>query len=64
MKQESAKAAILREFRALPQAKRESGSDRLAFAKEMKDKYQFESAADADEVILGWLVNEISDDDW
>ena len=64
MKLEVAKAAILREFRGLPEAKRESGSDRLTFAKEMKDKYQFESAADADEIILGWLVNEVSDDDW
>jgi hypothetical protein len=64
MKQEEAKTAILREFRALPEAKRESGPDRLTFARQMKDRYKFESAADADEVILGWLVNEISDDDW
>jgi hypothetical protein len=64
MKPMAAKAAILREFRALPEAERESGFARLTFARQMKDKYQFQSAADTDEIILGWLVNEISDDDW
>jgi hypothetical protein len=55
MKQAAAKAAILQEFRSLPEAKRESGSERLNFAMQMMKKYQFKSAADPYQVIMGWL---------
>jgi hypothetical protein len=64
VKPEAAKAAILREFRKLSGAQRESVADRLTFARQMKDKFQLTSSADPDEIIMGWLVNEISDDDW
>lgn len=64
MKPEAAKSAILREFGVLSPDKRESGVERLTFAMQIKDKYQFKSSSDPHEIILGWLVNEISDDKW
>ena len=64
MRQEEAKKAILREFRALPQSKRESSADRLAFAMQMMQKYKFRSSGDPYEVIKGWLMRELPNENW
>ena len=41
MTQEEAKAAIVREFHALPEAKQLSTIERLAFVRQMMEKYKF-----------------------
>ena len=59
-----AKEAILREFRAFPESKRESTAERLLFATEMVQKYKFQSSDDPYEVIKGWLISELPDENW
>ena len=58
MKQEDAKAEILREFRALPEDQRKSKSDRLPFAMQMYQKYDFKYSGDRYQIIMAWLSRE------
>ena len=64
MKQEDAKAEILREFRALPKSAQQSSFDRLMFAMKMKDKYTFKCSGDPYQTIAAWLNRESPDSKW
>lgn len=58
MKQEDAKVAILREWRALPKSKQKSIADRLIFVTQARQKYLFSCAGDPHQIIMGWLSRE------
>jgi hypothetical protein len=64
MTQDEAKAAIMREWRALPKLTRASSFRRVSFAMKMVDKYPFEGSTDPFQVIKGWLSREFPGESW
>jgi hypothetical protein len=64
MTQEEAKAAIVREFHALPEAKQLSTIERLAFVRQMMEKYKFRALGHPYQLIRGWLIRELPDENW
>jgi hypothetical protein len=64
MTQEEAKAAIVREFHALPEAKQLSTFERLAFVRQMMERYKFRALGHPYELIRGWLIRELPDENW
>jgi hypothetical protein len=59
MKPEEAPRAILRRWRAKPAAERQTQTQAVAFAKEIKDKYAFRYSGDRYQIIKGWLISEL-----
>jgi hypothetical protein len=62
--QDEAKAAIVQEFRSLPEEKRVSTNARLEFVRQMIGKYQFKTSGHPYQVIRGWLIRELPDENW
>jgi hypothetical protein len=64
MTQEEARLAITKEFRSLPQAKRESTVERLHFVRQVMEKYKFKCTGHPYQVIRSWLIRELPDENW
>jgi hypothetical protein len=64
MTQDEAKLAITREFRSLPHEKQESTMERLNFVRQVMEKYKFKSTGHPYQVIRGWLIRELPDENW
>lgn len=64
MTQDEAKAAIIREFHSLPEAKQLSTVERLDFVRQMMLKYKFNTPGHPSKVIRGWLIAELPDENW
>jgi hypothetical protein len=64
MTQDEARQAITKEFRSLPVAKRESTEERLNFVRQIMAKYKFKCAGHPYQVIRGWLIRELPDENW
>lgn len=64
MTQEEAKAAIVREFHALPEAKQLSTIARLTFVRQMMEKYKFRTLGHRYQIIRAWLIRELPDENW
>jgi hypothetical protein len=60
MKQEDAKAAIIREWMALSFNERQTESQAASFAMQIKDRYAFKCSGDRYQVIKGWLQRHLS----
>jgi hypothetical protein len=55
MKKDDAKAAILREWEALPEVERMNDAQIVVFAMKMSRKYPFRCSGDRYQHIMGWL---------
>lgn len=64
MTQEEARAAIVSEFHSLPAAKQVSTVERLEFVRQMMSKYKFKANGHPYQVIRGWLIRELPDENW
>ena len=64
MTQDEAKAAIVGEFHSLPEAKQLSTVERLDFVRQMMSKYKFNTPRHPYQVIRGWLIAELPDENW
>ena len=64
MTQEEARAAIVREFHSLPEAKQVSTVERLEFVRQMMSKYKFKANGHPYQVIRGWLIRQLPDENW
>jgi hypothetical protein len=60
MKQEDARAAVIREWMGLPFNERQTESQAALFAMQMKDRYVFKCSGDRYQVIKGWLQRHLS----
>jgi hypothetical protein len=61
MNQDDAKREIIREWRALPKAQRQTDEQAALFALQIKDKYKFRGGtADPYQTINAWLRRDIS----
>ena len=55
MKQDEAKALVIREWSTLPVSQRKTESQAASFAMAIKDRYDFKCSGDRYQVIKGWL---------
>ena len=60
MKQEDAKREILREWRALPEKRRQSQDDATRFAFSVVNKYKFGGTGDPYQTIRAWILRDMS----
>jgi hypothetical protein len=64
MTQDEAKAVIVQEFHSLPEVKQVSTNERLEFVRRMMAKYKFKTSGHPYQVIRGWLIRELPDENW
>jgi Arc/MetJ-type ribon-helix-helix transcriptional regulator len=58
MPQDEARRLVLADWRALPEEKRMSNTDRLLFAMKAAQKYPFKCSGDPYQTVMSWLEHE------